>query len=203
MTTSWVGPSSERRRSDGGQSAAELLAVLGVVTIGLALSLPLTTRAVDTGRGRQAAAFVAGRLRGAQLDAIRSARSVAAVFDQSAEGWTLRVCRDGNRNGVRRAELTDGPDTCTDGPYSIDDLFRGVAIAVSPALPGPDSEPPSPDPVRFGADMASFSATGAGTAGSVFLRSADGRHYLVRVTGVTGRVRVMRHNPWTNSWELL
>jgi hypothetical protein len=51
--------------------------------------------------------------------------------------------------------------------------------------------------------MASFSATGAGTAGSVFLRSADGHHYLVRVTGVTGRVRVMRHNPWTNSWELL
>ena len=83
-------------------------------------------------------------------------------------------------------------------------MFRGVAFDVDPALVGPGGEPGSPDAVRFGAaDIATFSADGGARAGSVFLKRADGRHFVVRVSAVAGRIRVLRHDPETNTWEAL
>jgi type II secretory pathway pseudopilin PulG len=189
--------------SAAGISTTELLIVLTMVVLVTALAVPATGRVIETNRGRQAAAFVAARLRSAQQAAALTTRAVAVVFDASADGWTLRVCEDGNRNGLRRAELPPGPDRCLAGPFDVAAMFPGVRVAVDAALRGPEGEDPSPDPVRFGrGNLASFSPAGSGTTGSVFLRAPGGQHYLVRVSGVTGRVRVFRHDPVTG-WETL
>jgi hypothetical protein len=81
-------------------------------------------------------------------------------------------------------------------------LFPGVEIAVDPLLRGPGGEAGSPNPVRFGsADLVSFAASGSCTAGSVFLRSAGGAEYIVRVAGVTSRIRVMRYERAASAWS--
>ena len=186
-----------------GFSTTELLITLTLVVLVTAMAVPATGRVLETNRGRQAAAFVAGRLRSAQLGAAQSTKAVAVVFDASARGWTFRVCEDGNRNGLRRSELPPGPDRCVAGPFDVESMFPGVRIAVDSALRGPEGEPASADPVRFGrGNLASFSPAGSGTAGSVFLRVPGGQHFMVRVGGVTGRVRVFRHDPITG-WESL
>ena len=139
---------------------------------------------------------MASRFRLARLEAVSQSRSIGLVFDQQGGRWTFRVCADGNGNGIRRAEIASGTDACLEGPHDLQAMFPGVQIAVDPTIRGPDGEPPSPDPVRFGtSNLASFSALGSCTAGTLFLRSPMGEQYAVRLAGATGRTRVLRYAP--------
>ena len=164
-----------------------------VATLG-AIAVPRAAGVVDAGRARQAAVFLGTRFRLARQQAVTFGANVGVVFDFAGGRWVVRVCRDGTRNGLRRADIVSGSDPCPDGPYSLSDLFPGVDIAVDPQLRGPAGEPGSADPVRFGSsDIASFSPVGTSTAGSIFLRSRGGLQYAVRISGVTGRLRVLWH----------
>jgi hypothetical protein len=180
----------------------EMTVTLAVASGLTMMTLPVTAAVTEADRSRQAAAFVAGRLRAARQDAVASSRSTGLVFDQQGGRWTFRVCVDGNHNGLRRAELAEGLDRCVAGPFDLGAMFPGANIQVDPDLRGPEGEPGSADPVRFGqSNIASFSASGSGTAGSVFLRIGPGPHYLVRVGGITGRIRVLRCQSATLGWE--
>jgi Tfp pilus assembly protein FimT len=185
-----------------GASLPELLVALTLVGLGAALAIPATVTATDEARVRQAAAFVAGQMRLARQDAIFRGSSSALVFDQVGGRWLFRTCRDGNRNGVRRAELLNGPDRCDGNAIDVAMLFPGTAISVDAALRGPDGEAGSSDPVRLGAsNLASFSPSGTCTSGSVFLRSQSGEQLLVRVAGATARTRVLRFDRGALAWR--
>lgn len=191
------------RRSDGesGASLAELVIVLVIASLLVAFAVPTTGATIDAGRASQAASVMASRFRLARLEAVSQSRSIGLVFDQHGGRWTFRVCADGNGNGIRRAEIASGTDACLDGPHDLQAMFPGVQIAVDPAIRGPAGEPPSADPVRFGtSDLASFSALGSCTAGTLFLRSPMGVQYAVRLAGATGRTRVLRYAPATRTW---
>jgi hypothetical protein len=175
--------------------------VLAITLAGLAL--PATASALDDGRARQAAGFAAGELRDAKQQAVMRGASVGLAFDLAGTRWTYRRCVDGNANGVRRADMKIGKDRCAD-PIDVSALFPGVSVAIDPTIRGPDDDPPSADPVRFGAsNLASFSPAGSCSAGTLFLRSARGVQFAVRVAGVTGRMRVLRYNPGTRKWSEL
>jgi hypothetical protein len=166
-----------------------------------ATSGSLVTAAVKRGRLKQAAAFVASRFRLARQQALTTSASVGIAFDNTGGRWTFRVCRDGNGNGLRRAEL-GGLDRCEEGPFDVTAMFPSVSFAVDPSVRGPDGEPGSADPIRLGnSDIASFSPAGSCTAGSVFIQATDGTLYLVRVAGVTGRTRVLRYDAPARTWR--
>jgi type II secretory pathway pseudopilin PulG len=185
-----------------GYSLIELLLVLAAATTLASLALPLTSVSTDAGMARQAASFVATRLRLARQQAVARTTTVGLVFDMVNGRWSVRVCADGNNNGVRRADIGSGVDRCLEGPHDLEAMFPGVRVAVDSSLDGPAGEPPSPDAVRFGpSDIASFSSSGSCTAGSLFLRSSHGVQYAVRVAGVTGRTRVLRYNAPVGSWD--
>jgi type II secretory pathway pseudopilin PulG len=185
-----------------GASLPELLIALALIGILGGLAVPATVTATDEARVRQAAAFLAGRMRLARQDAIFHNASSALVFDQLAGRWLFRACVDGNGNGLRRAELTRGPDRCTEGSFDIGVMCPGVAIAVDATLRGPDNEPGSADPVRLGSsNLASFSTSGTCTSGSVFLRSASGEQVVVRIAGVNARTRILRFDRRTGAWR--
>jgi len=130
--------------------------------------------------------------------------STGLVFDFLDGRWIFRLCVDGNVNGLRRADLRANIDSCVDGPVDVAALFPGVTITVDSTIRGPDDDPPSSDPVRFGtSNMASFSPSGGCTAGSLFVRSTRGAQYAVRVAGVTGRLRVLRYDAAARTWREL
>lgn len=193
-----------RLRVDPGASLIELLIVVAILLIAAGLALPTTAAAIDEGRVRQAAAFLAGRLRDAKQQAVTRTASTGLVFDLVDGRWTFRLCVDGNVNGLRRADLRANVDVCVDGPVDVAALFPGVSILVDNTIRGPDNDPPSSDPVRFGAsNLASFSPSGGCTAGSLFVRSKKGAQYAVRVAGVTGRLRVLRYDAAARTWREL
>lgn len=180
--------------AEAGVTLVELVVVMAI-GIGIAgLSAPVAASVVDSSRARQAAAFLSSTFRLARQQAVGRGVNVGVVFDRPGARWTLKVCRDGNANGIRRADVQSGVDPCFDGPFEISQLFPNVDVSVDATLRGPSGEAGSPDPVRFGAsDIVSFSPLGSCTAGSVFLRSSRGAQYVIRTTGVTGRVRVLKY----------
>ena len=189
-------------RSSAGSSFVELLVGLAIISILITLAVPATAYSIDSSRARGAAGFVAARLRLARQHAVFRTTASGLVFDAVDGRWQIRACQDGNGNGLRRMEITAGVDQCPDGPFDLGQMFRGVTVAVDPGLKGPDGEPGSADPVRFGtSDMASFSPEGSGTSGSLYLRSARGQQYAVRVGNVTGRTRVLRYDAESGTWR--
>jgi type II secretory pathway pseudopilin PulG len=186
---------------DAGFTTVELVAVVAVAVVLASVTIPLSATAVDQGRVRTAASFMASRFRLARVEAVNSSGNVGVVFDLVNGSWQIRACRDGTGNGLRRADITSGADPCFDGPYDFNAMFPGVDIAVDPLLIGPAGEPGNPDPVRFGVpDIASFSATGSCTSGSLFLRSTKGQQLAVRISGANGRLRVFRYDRIPRVW---
>jgi Tfp pilus assembly protein FimT len=185
-----------------GVSFVETTVVMCVGVILTSLALPMAGAVVDEGRARQAAAFVAARLRDAKQRAVTRTASAGLVFDLSDGRWLFNVCMDGNANGLRRADVRNGTDACPGAAIDLAALFPGVTVASDTSIRGPDNDPPSADPVRFGAsDIASFSPSGGCTAGSVFLRSTKGARYAVRIAGTTGRLRVLRYDTGARIWR--
>jgi type II secretory pathway pseudopilin PulG len=183
-----------------GYSLIECVLVLAFVASASAVVSPMASSAVDATRARQAAGFMASELRLARQRAARTGTAVALVFDDMGGDWAFRLCRDGNGNGVRRSEL-GGADACQDAPRSVLALFPDISVACDPSVPDPGGGVGSTDPVRFGAsDIASFNPGGSGTAGTVYLMSAEGALYAVRVAGVTGRTRILRYERFSNRW---
>ena len=187
---------------DEGTSLIDVLLVVAVITAVVSISVPVSATAVDAGRARQAAAFVASRFRLARIEAVNRQANVGVVFDQVEGRWSLRICRDGTRNGLRRAEIRSGADPCFDGPHRFSAMFPGVDIAVDAALTGPAGEPPSPDAVRFGSsNVASFAPAGSCSGGSLFLRTPRGQQYVVRLSGMNGRLRVFKYDLGARLWR--
>lgn len=183
-------------------SIVDLVIALGVAVTLASVAAPLTTSAVDASRARQAAGFVAAELRLAKQRSVTTAASTGLAFDFAGGRWTFRVCVDTNGNGLRRSELTSGTDVCVEGPFDLATLFPGVQVAVDGTIRGPEGEAPSADPVRFGSsNLASFSPTGSCSAGSLYVRSAKGAQYAVRVAGITGRLRVLRYDAPSRVWR--
>jgi Tfp pilus assembly protein FimT len=92
-------------RRDQGASLIDVLVVLAIVATVTGISVPASGTYVDAGRARQAAAFVASRFRLARIEALNKAANVGVVFDLVDGRWSIRICRDGNRNGLRRADI--------------------------------------------------------------------------------------------------
>lgn len=193
-----------RTSADAGFTLLEMTMAGAIVIVLSALVVPVTARAIDAGKGRHAAGFMASRARFVRQQAVFGYRAHALVFDLANGRWVFRVCRDENYNGVRRVDITAGIDPCLEGPHDIETLSKGTRVAVDPALAGPGGEPGSPDPVRFGqTDMFSCSFAGTCTAGSVYLRSPEGVQFAVRILGATGRTRILRYDPVRTRWDAL
>lgn len=187
---------------DTGASLIEVLLVMTMIATITAIAAPTAASVADASRVRHAAALVSSKFRLAKQEALSRGANVGVVFDRIGSGWSLRVCRDGNRNGLRRADISSGMDPCPDRPVAIADLVPHVEVAVDPTLRGPAGEAPSSDPVRFGAsNIASFSPDGSCTAGSVYLRSSNGLQFIVRVAGIIARIRVMRYDSAKAGWK--
>jgi Tfp pilus assembly protein FimT len=181
-------------------SLVEVLAVLAVAACALGIGLPGLTHGLDDKRTRDAAAFLAGQFRLVRQRAVLTGQHHAVVFDDVGGDVGWRVCRDQDRDGVSRADITAGIDRC-DGPARpLSAQFTRVRIGYVPGVPGLDGETAGA-PLRFGTSrMAVFTSEGTATAGSVVVRGERVAQSAVRVVGATGRTRVLRFDTGQRAW---
>jgi prepilin-type N-terminal cleavage/methylation domain-containing protein len=181
-------------REASGYSLIELLFAAAVMATVAAIAVPQAFAFLDRARAVSAARFLASRIAVARSQAVMRSRHVALRFDEGDAGITFRMFSDGNRNGVRNADIAADIDPALGPAVRLADLYQGVAIAVAP--------PAGMDPVRFGAsNLLSFTPLGTSTSGSVFVRGRDGSQFAIRVLGSTGRARIQRFVERSRTWS--
>jgi len=192
-----------------GFTLIEIVLVLAAVGIVSTLIVPSATNLVSETRLRLSATQMAGILRTARSLAIRYSAYVAVRFTGREPGAvSYSLYRDGNGNGVLSHDIATGVDPVLATPHRVDQLGVHFHFGFPPGPPIPDPTSPDrllrqgDDPIRFGAsDLASFDALGGATPGSIYLTDGKSRLAAVRVTGRTGRVRVMIYEPRTRVWH--
>ena len=186
--------------SAAGFSLVELMLVTGIVATISAMAVATTTQALQRYRTAGAARYVAGRLQRARADAVARGAGVALRFSPASGPIAFSVFADGNHNGVLSSDIAVGVDAEVVAATDLSSFSR-VSFGVISGLVSPDGDALSGDPIHFGAArMASFTASGTATSGSVYIRGGDTEQYVVRVYGDTGKTSVMRFDVGRRQW---
>jgi prepilin-type N-terminal cleavage/methylation domain-containing protein len=185
-----------------GFTLLELLFVVAVAGTLAAIAVPQSLRALDDFQTRSAARHLAQRIGFARFDAIKGSTTHGFRFTPAALDYTLTRVADGNRNGLRAAELASGVDRVLSEPERMDRHFGGVSFGLFAGVPDADGvSTGSGDGVRIGISrLLAVNADGTATSGTLYLRGRGRSQYAVRVLGVTGRVRVLRFDHFRGRW---
>jgi hypothetical protein len=192
------------RTASRGYAFVELLFMCALLATLGGMAIPELRTAVDDYRTAGAARYLSARLQRMRMEAVKQSADVAMRFMPTAEGFNYGVYVDGNRNGVRTADIDRLIDWLLSPAERLSHQFPGVDIGVLPDLPGIDGgPPPGNDPLKLGSsNMLSFTAAGTSSSGSVYIRGRNAQ-YAVRVFGETGRTRVLRFIVYTKQWNQL
>jgi prepilin-type N-terminal cleavage/methylation domain-containing protein len=193
-----------RVTSRRGYSLLELILVLALSVTMSAAAVPAYLTALDDVRVSGAVHYVAARLQRARMEAVSRSAMVGVQFTQTIGGYSYAVYVDGNRNGVLTRDIQRGIDRLITAAERLPDQFTGVEFGAVPGLPpvDPGGTPPGNDPIRLGAgNIASFSALGTASSGTLYIRSRRDAQYAVRIFGETGRTRMLKFEPRTRLWK--
>jgi prepilin-type N-terminal cleavage/methylation domain-containing protein len=193
-------------RSKNGFSLAEVLAVVCIVGIAAAVSVP----AFSTLRAKSALRAAVGDIRAlfalARSRAVARSRNVAVRFSNQQGMWVYAMYEDGDGDGVRNNDIAAGRDPLIrQGAVIASD--RAAATIGFPAFPITDPDTgkalsPLGSPIKFNnSALCSFSAVGTATAGSIFLTNRFEDAVVVRVLGTTGRIRALQFDRKANRWR--
>lgn len=181
------------------------------LVMGLAIALVIASLAVGSlaafrseARALGGARFLAARVREERVAAIRRGAAGGLFFTRRGRGYVLQRVVDGNGNGLRADEVARGVDAAIDPPLSLPAHAPGVDFGLRYTVPAVDGDggglAAGADPVRIGGRFLSFGTSGAGSSGTLYLVTDDGRQLAVRVFGPTGRVRVFEFLPGEAQW---
>jgi hypothetical protein len=168
----------------------------------MGLAIPITTTALDEMRTAMAARYLGGRIIAARLDALQRSTCVALRFEVAGDDYTLATYTDGNRNGVRTADITSGLDAPLSPKERLRDHFADVRFGLAVGVPDLDGTPQLQEDagVHMGsAGILTLSPDGTATSGTVYIRGRRGQ-YAVRVLGATGRTRVFQYHAGARQW---
>lgn len=178
--------------------------VVALVTTLSAIAVPPILAAIDDYRTAGAARYLATRVHRVRMEAIARAANVALRISEIDGAFSYGVFLDGNGDGVRTRDIEQAIDPQIGPSERLPDNFSGVDFGVLPGLPAvdPGTPAPGPDPIKLGSsNLLSFSAMGTSSSGSMYVRGRKTTQYVVRVFGETGRIRVLKFNPYTRRWK--
>ena len=193
-------------RSAGGFTFIELLFAVAVMAVLGAAAVPQLLAGLDEWRTRGAVRYVSSRLYQARMEAALRNADTAVRFVTAGSTYEYSTVVDGNRNGIRVADMQAGVDRTVHHTERLADKFAGVDFGALPGLPSvdPSGTAPGADPIRLGTgDMVTFTPLGSSSPGSLYIRGRGNVQYVVRMFAETGKIRILRYYPGTREWKPL
>ena len=193
------------RRHDHGHTLLELLIALAIIGLLACIAMPAFANYRRRNSVIAAARELEATLRFVRSRAITRSAHAGIKFTGSGSAWSFAVHDDGDGDGIRNDDIRNGIDPMAVRAAPLMPQLQVARVGLLPyAIKDPDGDPlpPSNSPVAFGSStICSFSPTGAGTPGSIYLTDDLGVLYCIRVLGASGRVRVMRYDAMKKKWE--
>jgi len=189
-----------------GFSFVELIVVTMLVVVMSVVATPRLLAVVDDERTLGGVRYIATVLQHARMQAALRHADVAVRFVPAGVSYTFSEYVDGNGNGVRSRDISSGTDREIRTTQQLPNQFSGVDFGTVAGLPAVDasSSPPGTDPIRLGSSgMATFSAAGTSSSGSLYIKGRRNTQYVIRIYGETGRTRILRFDPGINQWKPL
>lgn len=160
-------------------------------------------------RVRAASEEIRGTFRLAQSLALRYDTNVGVKFRERPDGSvTFALYRDGDGDGVLTNDIDRGVDPELEPPRVLQHFGRSAGFGFPPGMVPRDPSDPHrrladlDDPIRFnGSNIASFSALGTSTPGSIYLSDRKGVLAAVRVVSRTGKIAIVFYDAKTERWQ--
>jgi len=205
---SWTGGTATRRgladpgAPAAGSSLVEILAAVVVCLAVAAIAVPRIGTHRDQIRAAGAARYVASRVYLTRAESVKRGVHVGMAFLPTGAGFRYGTFADGNRNGVRSADITQGVDRQLTPWETLSDHFPGTSFGILPRVTDPDTGlPAGGSPLKLGgSSLLSFGPSGGATSGTLYVRGAGAQQYAVRILGATGRSRVLRFDFPARRW---
>ncbi len=182
----------------------ELLCVVSIIAVVSAAAVPLVGDTLEGGRLAAASRHLASRFQLARMEAVKRSAYVGIRFEQRGDQYGFSMYVDRNANGIRTKDITSGIDVQLMPFERLPDQFPRIDFGILTDVSAVDAGTmlaAGSDPIRLGnANIASFSPNGSATAGTVYIRSHRYQR-AVRVLGVTGRIRTLRFDVRTGTWQ--
>jgi prepilin-type N-terminal cleavage/methylation domain-containing protein len=190
-----------------GFTLVELLAAVAVMLTVMAVSVPVVEQSRQEGRVRGAAFHLSSQCAWLRMAAVRRNANTAFRFVESGGLYSVQPFVDGDRDGVRSADIAAGMDPALGPAIAAGALFPGARFGFVPGCPLVDGSavPADASPVRIGsAKMLVFTPDGASSGGTIYLRgqAAHTSGYAVVMLAATGRTRVLRCIPASGAWHV-
>ena len=192
--------------TEAGFSLPEVVCFLLVLVSVTAIAAPAAFQLQSALAVRSAAGEVRAALYRARSEAIKRCRNVGLKFRRNGNRYEWALYVDGNGNGLRTTEITNGIDRSLglSLPWGRNDVLPGILTDVRVPDPGTSGKflQNVGDPIRFNSsDICSFSPVGESTPGSIYLWDGRDRMAVVRVFGRTAKVRTLYYRRGDKEWK--
>lgn len=178
-----------------GVSLVELLAVVAIVGLMVAISVPSLHDLSRKHELQAATAELRSIFRKVRSRAVARGHNSGVKFREIGGVWHYGFVDDGDGDGVTNEDITSGVDRLASPYRQVFGTTGKVRIGL-PGVPVRDPESgevvtPSASPVRFNrSTICSFSPRGSATPGSIYLTDGVRSAAAVVVYGATGKVRL-------------
>ena len=156
-------------RAAAGYTLIELMCALALAATLVGMSIPATRGTLDEIRAAAAARDIAARVGLARLEAVRRSSAFAYRFVPDGADYRFTPHADGNDNGVRTIEISNGTDLTLAAAERLGDKHAGVSFGLLAGLPDLDGSRGSEEGVRIGsARILTLSPDGTATPGTLW-----------------------------------
>lgn len=192
-------------QKSAGFHLVEAMIVMAIASLLLTLAVPMGRSWWRELQVEMAAAEIATTLQLARSLAVRHSCRVAVRFYPDDEGLlTHAIYRDGDEDGVRSDDIARGIDVALRGVRSgpLGGVLAGFPEGWRPRQPGSRKRLDRlHDPIRFGrSNMASFTAHGGASPGTIYLTDGNSYLFAVRVNNRAGKIKVLRYDRDAEVW---
>jgi type II secretory pathway pseudopilin PulG len=183
-----------------GFTVIETLFVVALAVTLVGIAVPATLGGLEEARTRNAARYLAARIRLARAMAAARSKTVGLRFERLDE-YAFGVYADGDRDGIRSADIEHGIDRLVAPVERVSSSFPGVRFGFLAGVPPIGEDASGEDPVRTGSsDILTLTPEGTATSATLYLCGRARSQYAVRVLGTTGRTRVFQFNRASLTW---
>ncbi len=193
------------RAGEAGHSLLETLVASALVMTLAGLAAPGVAGQRDRANAIAAARHLGALAYRARTESLTHGSYTALMFQVLPTGIRFGGFVDGNRNGVRAADIATGVDRQVTSWACLGDDFPRSAIGIAPGVTDPESGAVlTGSPLRLGgSSILSFGPDGTATSGTIYVRGPAEQQFAVRILGATGRSRVLRFDFQSKTWAAL